>query len=336
MANDKRKKLSASLSLDLDNLWSYMKVHGDENWENYPTYLPRAVPIVLEFLARHDQKITFFIVGADAAREGNRGALRLIADAGHEVGNHSFNHEPWMQSYDEAEVADELTRAAEAIESATGLRPTGFRGPGFSNSPAMLAALRSMGYEFDASILPSVLGPLARLYYFWGAKLNRGEKETRGDLFGHVSDGFRPLKPFDWQTPHGRIMEIPVSTIPIFRVPFHLSYLLWLSRFSEAVALAYMKFAFAMCRLRRVEPSFLLHPLDFLGADDAPELAFFPGMDMPRERKLAFAGKFLTAFQRNFDVVPMGEHHRRIRERGSLKVLEPPPVKTTAAAGTTP
>ncbi len=33
-----------------------------------------------------------------------------------------------------------------------------------------------------------------------------------------------------------------------------------------------------MCRLRGVEPSVLLHPLDFLGANDIDSLAFFPGM----------------------------------------------------------
>ena len=34
----------ASLSLDLDNKWSYMKTHGDAGWDLYPTYLPTVVP----------------------------------------------------------------------------------------------------------------------------------------------------------------------------------------------------------------------------------------------------------------------------------------------------
>lgn len=312
-------KLTASLSLDLDNLWSYMKVHGDPGWQEYPTYLPQFAPIVLDWLERHNQKITFFIVGRDATFEKNHAALRSLVDAGHETGNHSLNHEPWMQNYSEEDVIKELRTAEDAIFEATGARPSGFRGPGFSNSPAMLSALKKINYQYDASILPSVLGPLARLYYFWGARLRREDKETRSDLFGHVSDGFQPINPFEWQTSAGALLEIPVSTIPVFRVPFHLSYLIWLSRFSEALALTYMHLAFTMCRLRRVEPSFLLHPLDFLGCEDAPQLAFFPGMDLPRAKKLAFAAKFLKAFQSNFDVVPMSEHARRIRARGALK-----------------
>jgi hypothetical protein len=34
-----RKKRIASVSLDLDNQWSYMKIHGDKGWEEYPVLL---------------------------------------------------------------------------------------------------------------------------------------------------------------------------------------------------------------------------------------------------------------------------------------------------------
>ena len=37
MTNNNQKKLAA-LSFDMDNLWSYMKTHGDAGWESYPTY----------------------------------------------------------------------------------------------------------------------------------------------------------------------------------------------------------------------------------------------------------------------------------------------------------
>src|SRR5437660_7036359 len=86
----------ASLSLDLDNKWSYMKTHGDSGWETYPSYLDVVVPRVLTFLKERDLKITFFIVGQDAALEKNLDAIASIAAAGHEIGNHSFNHEPWL------------------------------------------------------------------------------------------------------------------------------------------------------------------------------------------------------------------------------------------------
>src|SRR2546421_12734607 len=105
----------ASLSLDLDNKWSYMKTHGDTGWDAYPTYLPLVVPRVLAILKRLGLRITFFIVGQDAVREENRNALRSLVEAGHEIGNHSLKHEPWLHLYSETEIEDELPRAQDAI-----------------------------------------------------------------------------------------------------------------------------------------------------------------------------------------------------------------------------
>ena len=88
------EKPLASVSLDLDNLWSYLKIHGDDGWQSRPSYLDVFVPHALETLEQVGIKITFFIVGADAADDRNGRALRSIAQAGHEIGNHSFEHEP--------------------------------------------------------------------------------------------------------------------------------------------------------------------------------------------------------------------------------------------------
>ncbi len=104
----KNSKPIASLSLDLDNQWSYMKTHGDIGWETFPSYLDIVIPRVLDFLKDRNLKITFFIVGQDAALEKNHDALRLLTEAGHEVGNHSFNHEPWLHQYSEESVESEI------------------------------------------------------------------------------------------------------------------------------------------------------------------------------------------------------------------------------------
>ena len=95
----------ASLSLDLDNQWSYMKTHGDAGWESYPSYLARLAPLALSLLERLQLRITFFVVGQDAARAENAEPLAALARAGHEIGNPSFRHEPWMHRYPAAEVA---------------------------------------------------------------------------------------------------------------------------------------------------------------------------------------------------------------------------------------
>jgi peptidoglycan-N-acetylglucosamine deacetylase len=317
-------KRLASLSLDLDNKWSYLKTHGDVGWESFPSYLDVVVPRVLDFLAARNLKITFFIVGQDAALEKNRAALRLIADAGHEIGNHSFRHEPWLHMYSGAKLADELGRAEQAILSATGARPVGFRGPGFSFSPDVLAELARRGYEYDASTFPTFLGPVARLYYFMSTTLSREQRAERKQLFGKFAEGFRPLRPYMWHGFASPLIEIPVTTMPVFKLPIHVSYILYLAQFSPKLALAYFRSSLAICRLMRVEPSILLHPLDFLGRDDDQDLSFFPAMNILSSTKIAAVESVLDRLTRKFNVVPMRDHARRVRQRLDQKTAPQP------------
>lgn len=315
-----------SLSLDLDNLWSYQKTHGDAGWESFPSYLDPLAEIVLDRLKKHGLVITFFVVGQDAALEKNWGALRAISGAGHEIGNHSFHHEPWLHLYSAQEIEAEIRKAEEHIERATGRRPRGFRGPGFSLSPDTLRVLSKRGYLYDASTFPTFLGPLARAYYFWNTRgLSAEEKGKRKKLFGSVNEGFRPVQPYFWELeprkdpgfqqgprsqplPNGKLVEIPVTTMPFFRFPIHLSYLIYLARFSKRLSRAYLRWAMTLCRLTSVDPSFLLHPLDFLGADHVRELGFFPGMDLSTDFKLRFFDEVMGYLKRRFLPITMEEH----------------------------
>jgi peptidoglycan/xylan/chitin deacetylase (PgdA/CDA1 family) len=300
----------ASLSLDLDNKWSYLKTHGDPGWEAFPSYLDVVVPRVLKMLAERGLRITFFIVGQDAVLEKNHAALRSIADAGHEIGNHSFHHEPWLHLYSPEQLSEELTRAEDALELATGERPVGFRGPGYSFSQPLLEELARRGYEYDASTFPTFLGPLARAYYFFHANLSGRQRKERKRLFGKFAEGFRPLRPYRWPGLPRELVEIPVTTMPVAKLPIHLSYLLYLGQFSEAAAIAYFRIALRLCDILRVEPSILLHPLDFLGGNDDGDLSFFPAMNLPAAKKLKLAGRALDLLAKRRRIVTMREHAR--------------------------
>ena len=321
----KSNKPVASLSLDLDNLWSYMKTHGDAGWESFPSYLDAVVPRILAFLEERGLRITFFVVGQDAALEKNHRAIRSIAEAGHEIGNHSFSHEPWLHLYTEQQIESELARTEELIEHITRQKPVGFRGPGYSLSASVLRVLARRGYRFDASTLPTFLGPLARAYYFMTTKLSPDEKKNRKLLFGQVRDGLRPIRPYWWKIDglSGKIVEIPVTTMPLFRIPFHVSYVLYIHRFSPLLARTYFRLAMALCKLTQTHPSLLLHPLDFLGKEDVKELAFFPAMNMHNREKLKLVSDILAIYSDRFSIVPMGEHARAIAQEKDLRTVEP-------------
>lgn len=298
----------ASLSLDLDNEWSYLKTHGDPEWEALPSYLATVVPRALEFLAQHGQRITVFIVGQDAALPQHEAVLRSIADAGHEIGNHSFKHEPYLASYSPAEIEDELRKADDAIRAATGASIVGFRGPGYARSPVILDTLSRMGYHYEASTLPTYIGPLARAYYFKTSKLSPEEREKRKALFGSFADGLEPLRIRTVEAAGRRMALIPVTTMPILKIPIHFSYLLYLCTFSEPIGMAYFASAMALCRATGVQPSLLLHPLDFLDGTDAPRLRFFPAMGFPAAKKLRILSSALERFSATFASGPIREH----------------------------
>jgi peptidoglycan/xylan/chitin deacetylase (PgdA/CDA1 family) len=286
-----------------------MKIHGDEGWESFPSYFDLVVPRALKLLDEHDLKITFMVVGQDATFEQNRPILKSIANAGHEIGNHSFHHESWLHLHTNEEIKEDLIDAEEAIENVIGHRPVGFRGPGFSMSYEIASVLADRGYKYDGSIFPTFIGPLARAYYFMKTKMPPEEKAKRKHLFGAFKDGFRTNAAYPWMKDGRAVMIIPVTTFPILKIPMHISYVLYLSLIHPALGLFYFETAIWLCRRLRVRPSLLLHPLDFIGVDDnQPEVAFFPSMGMRSEKKLHIVGQALKILKKYYNVIPMCQY----------------------------
>ena len=315
-------KANAYLSLDLDNEWSYLKIHGNESWKDYPSFLTKVIPRFLDLFSRRNLHVTVFIVGRDISLGRDTDALRSIPAHGHEVGNHSYEHESWLHQYNEADVEAEIEAAEREIEQLTGARPYGFRGPGYSLSETVLKVLVRRGYRYDASTIPTILGPVARWYYFLHAKLTEEQTRVRKELFGTFRDGVRPIKPYLWSVGDASLLEIPVTTFPLFRVPIHLSYITYLATHSRAFALAYWEAALVACRLTGVSPSILLHSLDFLGAEDISSLKFFPGMQMRSAEKISLVDDCLALLQKHFSTRMLRE--MILREPVSeLKLREP-------------
>jgi hypothetical protein len=319
----KTKKSIASLSLDLDNKWSYLKTHGDSGWESFPSFLDVLIPRVLNFLSAQNLKITVFIVGQDAALEQNHAVLRSIAAAGHEIGNHSFRHEPWLHLYSEEELEIEVAKAELQIERATGIIPRGFRAPGYSLTSATCRVLTRRGYLYDASILPSSLISLARAFYFMTAKLTQEQRQQQKRSGGTLRDTFRPLRPYRWKVERGSLIEIPVTTMPIVRFPIHMSYLICLSVFSRSLAHSYFQLGLKLCRVREIQPSILLHPTDFLGCEDNCDIPFFPGMNLPWKEKLDFVGRIIRTLCAEFNVLTLRQHVEEVAQASSLPLVEP-------------
>lgn len=105
---------------------------------------PASTPRILEALARHGMKATFFLVGARARR--HPGLVARIAAEGHAIGNHSWDH-PSLPTLSMRAVADQIrrTRGVLAPHGQRLLRP-----PYGHQDPRTHLAARLLGYRVVA------------------------------------------------------------------------------------------------------------------------------------------------------------------------------------------
>ena len=101
----------------------------------------RSTPALLDLLARHGAKATFFACGANVRRYPE--IAREVAARGHELGNHTDTHPNlfWMSN---AAREPEIRRAQDSIRTATGVEPRWFRPPYGFHGPGLSRLLRRM------------------------------------------------------------------------------------------------------------------------------------------------------------------------------------------------
>ncbi|MFC1721304.1 polysaccharide deacetylase family protein [Patescibacteria group bacterium] len=101
---------------------------------------------ILGTLAKHDVKASFFLIGR--WMDGNRSMVKRVADEGHVLGNHTWNHSIATR-IPGSQLASELTKADNLVDLITG-SPTkpNFRYPGGAHNASTDAIVTGEGYEY--------------------------------------------------------------------------------------------------------------------------------------------------------------------------------------------
>lgn len=99
-------------------------------------------PQVLDVLGRYGVSATFFPVGYLVP--GRADVVARAAREGHSVQNHTWSH-AWLTRLSSSGVAAQLNRASDAIQSATGVRPTCYRPPYGASSARVRSVAASAG-----------------------------------------------------------------------------------------------------------------------------------------------------------------------------------------------
>jgi len=165
-------------------------------WPRFESRIRAGTERILAALERRGVKATFFCLGWVA--EHHPGVVRAIADAGHEVGSHSYAH-AMVHAQTPAEFEEDLERSLGVLGTLLGRPVTSYRAPGYSitaRTPWAFEVLARNGIQTDASLFPT-----------W-----------------RMHGGFRgAMRRPGWiETSEGRIREFPmtVTTVMGHDVPF--------------------------------------------------------------------------------------------------------------------
>jgi hypothetical protein len=216
----------ASVSIDLDGLANYARLHGlspEALSVEGSTAVARLAPGRLaEMLEARSAKGTFFAIGEEISPEGAE-PLRAVAAAGHEIGNHTLSHRYDLTRLSVEAQASEVAEGARAIEAAVGVRPVGFRAPGYTLSSSVLEAARKAGHQYDSSAYPAAPYYLAKAGILGVMRLV-GRKSAA--ILDRPSVLFAPRLPYHPAegNPYARgkmeLLEIPITVDPLTRAPF--------------------------------------------------------------------------------------------------------------------
>lgn len=123
-------------------------------WERLESRVEASVDALLERMAHHGAKGTFFTVGWVAERHPEM--VRRIASAGHALASHTYDHVRITHQTPEA-FRDSVRRTKGMLEDLGGSAVIGFRAPSFSivrGTEWALDVLLEEGYRYDSSLFP--------------------------------------------------------------------------------------------------------------------------------------------------------------------------------------
>ncbi len=176
------------LSVDVED-WFHVGAFEDViargSWDGLTDRIEGNVSRILDMFEEAQVKATFFTLGWVARRHGP--LMRRIADAGHEVASHGWDHAR-VFALGKEQFAQDVAKARSVIEDAAGVSVTGYRAPSFSidqRTPWAYMVLAEQGYTYSSSV-----APVAHDHYGW--------REA-------PRYAFRPL-------PWSDLLEIPVTT----------------------------------------------------------------------------------------------------------------------------
>ena len=148
-----------AMSVDVEDWFqvgAFERVIDRGDWEGLEQRVAANTDAVIDLFAEAGVKATFFTLGWIARRNGPM--MRRIAEAGHEVASHGWDHRRVFTMTPD-QFRDDLRRTRDLLEDRSGVAVTGYRAPSFSidkRTPWAHEILAEEGYRYSSSVAPVV------------------------------------------------------------------------------------------------------------------------------------------------------------------------------------
>ena len=153
------------------------------------------IPRMLKFFKKYNIPASWFIPGHSIETFPEQ--MKMIVEAGHEIGLHGYSHENPVAMTPQQEEAV-LVKCIGLIEQLTGKRPTGYVAPWWEFSAVSNELLIKHGIKYDNSLMHDDFTP----YY-----VRVGDSWTKIDYSKNAEDWMKPLV----RGQESDLVEIPAS-----------------------------------------------------------------------------------------------------------------------------
>ncbi|BDI61264.1 XrtA system polysaccharide deacetylase [Qipengyuania nanhaisediminis] len=145
------------LSVDVEDWFqvgAFETVIDRDDWDDLDLRVEDNIARILDLFSEAQVSATFFTLGWVARRRPD--LIRRIADAGHEIASHGYDHAR-VFTFDRTTFAADIKLAREILEDCSGKKVAGYRAPSFSidqRTPWAFLELAEQGYDYSSSVAP--------------------------------------------------------------------------------------------------------------------------------------------------------------------------------------
>ncbi len=307
MENHPAKQKIATVQIDVDGEWVIFQHFGYDVHNPVDRMYESSLPRFLDLFDQYGIKATLFVVGRDLKIQRRVHLLKEAVARGHEIANHTMNHAEGFSCLPLSKKKAEIYEADTIIKDTLGIAPKGFRAPSNDVDTETLGILQDFGYQYDSSLMATYWGPLIRWVKFFSLRTGR-----KDHYLGRFFHGRAPLFPYHpdpdciFKKGSMDIIEVPITTMPFFRIPFHVSFTF--ATYALGLGLALFNTGYSLLKHTSLPLNLIFHTNELADPFSDKRIRRQLGLNLPLKTKEMICRHILDHITKDFILLPTREY----------------------------